>query len=347
MLSQITSYLYNYYATSGLVRPVSPVSSAASARSSPSDEELLELQDNRKIVLPTDPLIAGSVAVSRSHSYTHTMTSKPGTDGTVTGTLVDHPVAEHAAILSRIDSKDVDSSVLRRNDTKTSGAGIGPTNTKNHQIVAIQAGLIEVDVSKDEQEGAHKLPSFTKFCICTADHKTGMLPVLWTCVVVMLALILPIISFASDIFIYIEGNSISHSIYWWSRSPAISRMLTNDYIQNISETYDTPNVEFNTACLSAKDALLWQKREQEDKNRSLKAYQHNLSALFQPCLIIGTVLSVGLTIFLRLVMLGCGHRNLRSAIAAVFLYSLSLGVYQESLERMQVSARFETKYMTQ
>ena len=72
-------------------------------------------------------------------------------------------------------------------------------------------------------------------------------------------------------------------------------------------------------CISKEDALKWASKKRDD---DLKNFEHNLSAVFQPCLIIGCVLSVGLSIFLRLVILGCGHRNFRSALVAVFIYSL-------------------------
>jgi len=74
-----------------------------------------------------------------------------------------------------------------------------------------------------------------------------------------------------------------------------------------------------SSCVSKERALKW---AQVDRDEDLKSFEHNLSAVFQPCLIIGCVLSVGLSIFLRLVILGCGHRNFRSAVVAVFIYSL-------------------------
>ena len=278
------------------------------ANRSPSDEELLELTDNREIVL--------------KNNVPTPLSNRSGETGTITGigTIDNSQIYSHNKnIMSRIDSKEVASSSI---NNKSSLLQHTNNNSKNHQIVAIQAGLIEVDVSKDEQAGAHKLPSFTKFCLCTTDHKTGMLPIVWTCVVVLLALIFPIFSFAADIFIYIEGNGISHRLYWWSRSDTIDSLIQKDMAEIKNIKIPETSSDYNDACLSAYEALLWQKQEKFNNNESLKAYQHNLSALFQPCLIIGTVLSVGLSIFLRLVMLGCGHRNFRSAITAVFIYSL-------------------------
>ena len=99
------------------------------------------------------------------------------------------------------------------------------SDVKNHQIVSIQPGLAEIDIRQDELEGT-ELPSFSKFCLCTNDHKTGALPVLWTMFIIIVALILPVLSFGADIWIYVEGNSVAHKIFWLSRQPKLTQAET-------------------------------------------------------------------------------------------------------------------------
>ena len=72
------------------------------------------------------------------------------------------------------------------------------------------------------------MPSFSKFCLCTNDHKTGALPVLWTMFIIIVALILPVLSFGADIWIYVEGNSVAHKIFWLSRQPKLTKATSSD-----------------------------------------------------------------------------------------------------------------------
>ena len=45
---------------------------------------------------------------------------------------------------------------------------------------------------------------------------------LWTIFIIIVALILPVLSFGADIWIYVEGNSVAHKIFWLSRQPKLT-----------------------------------------------------------------------------------------------------------------------------
>ena len=71
-------------------------------------------------------------------------------------------------------------------------------------------------------------------------------------------------------------------------------------------------------CLSDEEAIAWL---QEKSSEDINFFKHQLSAILQPCLIIGLIMWVGLAIFFRLVIMLFGHSNFRSAFATMFLSS--------------------------
>ena len=139
------------------------------------------------------------------------------------------------------------------------------------------------------------------------------------------AVILPITSFTTDIYIYVDSNSLVHSAYWLSRDSLeaieynINTQESPTFCDATSEKQNFFDQSDQSNCLSVGEARNWTKYQRDSK---LHEFKHSLSAVFQPCLIIGCILSVGLTIFIRIVILGCGHRNFRSAMMSVFFYSL-------------------------
>ena len=54
----------------------------------------------------------------------------------------------------------------------------------NTQILAIKSGLAEVQTDGQQAKGV-ELPKFTRLCLCTNDHKSGCLPVVWTAFIIL------------------------------------------------------------------------------------------------------------------------------------------------------------------
>ena len=112
-----------------------------------------------------------------------------------------------------------------------------------------------------------------------------------------------------------NGTTTSDGILTTVSTPTSIEVQNQANPTNITDPY------FTTRCLPTTKLLKWQKAEYLQTSNSLKSFNQNLTSVIEPLMIIGTVLSLGLSMFLKVTMLTKRLSNLKSGIATVILCS--------------------------
>jgi len=131
---------------------------------------------------------------------------------------------------------------------------------------------------------------------------------------VCVSIFVPILVFGIDVFFYIESNAVLDRLEGAYKQ-------CNTQLVNLKAENQTATKAMDIDNIAKKYSAKLQLYNTYEKN-VIESYRYNLDGRFRPCLLLSLILSVGMSIFFRIIVLGFRHRDVPSAILAIILHSL-------------------------
>ena len=125
-----------------------------------------------------------------------------------------------------------------------------------------------------------------------------------------------------DVYFYIKSNTVLEKLDY--EKTQCEKALQE--LQPRNNSISQSNLNIYTRDKEYKD--YYQKLEKyntlntNESKQVIESYQYNLDGRFRPCLLLSLILSVGMSIFFRIIVLGFRHRDVPSAILVIILHSL-------------------------